>query len=195
MPEPKQVKAKPRMTARRATEDPRWRKMQEQLSDQQKELASTREEVEKARTGLQSSLSSTRDELNGSITRSHDELNGSIARTHDELVALEKRGERKYVEFQLDKSKSFQRVGSVSLSLRKVDFKKKHYDLALMVDDFQLEKKSVNLFEPVWITLSDPPQPLELVVNEIHKDEIRGYISEPKYKKSELEASAAPAVK
>jgi hypothetical protein len=196
MPEPKTMKAKRRMTARRATEDPRYKHLQEELSEQQKQLASTREEVEKARTDLQGSLNSTRDELNGSITRSHDELNGSIARTHDQLVALEKRGERNYIEFQLDKSKSFQRVGSISLSLRKVDFKKKHYDLAMMVDDFQLQKKSVNLFEPIWITLSDRPQPVELVVNEIHKDEIKGYISEPKYKKSELTAStAAPAAK
>ncbi len=185
MPEPKHIKVKPRMTARRATEDPRWKHVQEQLTDQQKELASTREEVEKTRNDLQGNLNSAR-----------DELNGSIARTHDELVALEKRGERNYIEFQLDKSKSFQRVGSISLSLRKVDFKKKHYDLAMMVDDFQLQKKSVNLFEPVWITLSDRPQPVELVVNEIHKDEIKGYISEPKYKKSELAASTAtPAAK
>lgn len=185
MPEPKHVKARPRMTARRATDDPRYKHLQEELSDQRKELASTREEVEKARTGLLGSLNSTR-----------DELNGSIARTHDELVALEKRGERNYIEFELDKSKDFQRVGSISLSLRKVDFKKKHYDLAMMVDDFELQKKNVNLFEPVWITLADRPQPVELVVNEIHKDEIKGYISAPKYKKSELVAiTAAPAVK
>ncbi len=196
MPEPKHAKVKPRMTVRRATEDPRYRHLQQELSDQQKQLASTREEVAKTRTDLEGSLNSTRDDLNGSITRSHDELNGSIARTHDELVSLEKRGERNYVEFQIDKSKNFQRVGSISLSLRKVDFKKKHYDLAMMVDDFELQKKNVNLFEPVWITLSDRPQPVELVVNEIHKDEIKGYISEPKYKKSELAASTAgPAVK
>lgn len=180
MPEKLHATTKRRMTARRATEDPRWKQMQTQLADQQKELASTREEVEKTRADLQGNLNSTR-----------DELNGSIARTHDELVALEKRGERNYFEFELDKSKNFQRVGPISLSLRKVDFKKKHYDLAMMVDDFQLQKKNVNLFEPVWITLSDRPQPVELVVNEIHKDEIKGYISEPKYKKSELVSSAA----
>jgi len=168
------------ITARRASDDPRWKQMQDQLSDQQKQLASTREEVEKTRSDLQGSLNSTR-----------DELNGSIARTHDELVSLEKRGERSYFEFTLDKSKSFQHVGPISLSLRKVDFKKKNYDLAMMVDDFQLQKKNVNLFEPIWITLSDRPQPVELVVNEIHKDEIRGYISEPKYKKSELASAAA----
>ncbi len=181
-PEKPHVNSKRRMTARRAADDPRWKQMQAQLSDQQKELASNREEVEKARNDLQGNLNSTR-----------DELNGSIARTHDELVALEKRGEKNYVEFQLDKSKNFQRVGPISLSLRKVDFKKKHYDLNMMVDDFQLQKKNVNLFEPVWITLSDRPQPIELVVNEIHKDEIKGYISEPKYKKSELVSAAATA--
>jgi hypothetical protein len=182
MPEKPHANARRRMTARRATEDPRWKQMQAQLADQQKELAATREEVEKARTDLQGNLNSTR-----------DELNGSIARTHEELVALEKRGERNYIEFQLDKSKEFQRVGPISLSLRKVDFKKKHYDLVMMVDDFQLQKKSVNLFEPVWITLSDRPQPVELVVNAIHKDLIKGYISEPKYKKSELAAANTPA--
>ena len=171
--------ARRRMTARRAAEDPRWKRMQEQLSDQQKQIASTRDEVVKTRSDIEGNLNTTR-----------DQLNGSIARTHDELVALEKRGERNYVEFNLDKSKSFQRVGPVSLSLRKVNFKRKHYDLAMMVDDFQLQKKNVNLFEPVWITLSDRPQPVELVVNEIHKDEIKGYISEPKYKKSELAAMA-----
>ncbi len=185
MPEKPHATAGRWMTAHRAAEDPRWKRMEAQLADQQKELASTREEVEKTRSDLQGNLNSTR-----------DELNGSIARTHDELVALEKRGERNYIEFQLDKSKEFQRVGPISLSLRKVDFKKKHYDLAMMVDDFQLQKRDVNLFEPVWITVSDRPQPVELVVNEIHKDLIKGYISEPKYKKSELAANAAaPAPK
>jgi hypothetical protein len=65
--------------------------------------------------------------------------------------------------------------------------------MVMMVDDFQLNKNNVNLYEPVWITLSDRPQPLEMVVNSIHKDQIQGYISEPKYKKSELAASTAPA--
>jgi hypothetical protein len=181
-----------RVAARRPVDDPRWNQVESQLSAHEKQLASTREDVEKTRAELQGSLNSTRDELNGSITRSHDELNGSIARTHEELVALEKRGERNYYEFQLDKSKSFQRIGPFSLSLRKVNFKKKSYNLAMMVDDFQLNKNSVNLYEPVWITLSDRPQPVELVVNHIQKDHVQGYVSEPKYKQSELASMAAP---
>ncbi len=166
---------------RPAPADPRWKKMQDQLSDQEKAIASTREEVEKARQDLE-----------GQLTSTHNELSGSIARTHDELVALEKRGERTYFEFQLDRSKQFQRVGPVGLSLRKVDTKHRSFNLALMVEDQELQKKSVNLYEPVWITVSDRPQPVELVVNEIHKDQIKGYLSEPKYKKSELAATSAP---
>ncbi len=167
---------------RQPPDDPRFNQLQQQLSGQQKQLASTREEVEKART-----------ELDGKVNSTRDELNGSIARTHEELVALEKRGERNYYEFRLDKSNNFQRVGPLSVSLRKVNYKHKSFNLALMVDDFKLDKKNVNLFEPVWITLADRPQPLELVVNRVSKDEVQGYLSEPKYKKSELSASTAPA--
>ncbi|HKW97472.1 MAG TPA: hypothetical protein VJN43_07040 [Bryobacteraceae bacterium] len=174
---------------RRAAEDPRFKKIESQLSDQQKQLASTRDEMAKNRQDLDGKLSSTRDELNGSISRTND----SVARTHDELVALEKRGERSYYEFTLDKSKQFQRVGPLSLSLRKVNYKHKAYNLALMVDDFKLDKKNINLYEPVWITMADRPQPVELVVNQVNKDQVMGYLSVPKYKKSELTASAAPA--
>ena len=49
-----------------------------------------------------------------------------------------------------------------------------------------LEKKNVSLYEPVYLTLSDRPQPMEVVVNQISKNEIRGYVSQPKYRKSEL---------
>jgi len=174
-------------------DDPRWGQVQSQLTDQQKQLAATREEMEKNRSELDGRLNSTRDELNGTITHTRDELNGSIARTHEEVVALQKRGERNYYEFHLDKSKSFQRVGPLSVSLRKVNEKHKRYNLALIVDDMQVDKKNINVLEPVWITMEDRPQPLQLVVNKIQKERIEGYVSEPRYKNSELTASAAPA--
>jgi hypothetical protein len=172
-------------------EDPRWNQIRSQLSEHDKQLAGTRDEVTKTREDLEGKLNTTRDELNGSITRSHDELSGSIATTHEELVALQKRGERNYYEFRLNKSKTFDRVGPITLSLRKVNLKHKSYNLAMMVDDSQLEKKNVNLYEPIWITFADRPQPLELVVNRVQKDLVAGYLSEPKYKKSELAAAAA----
>jgi outer membrane murein-binding lipoprotein Lpp len=184
--------SQPRTVARAAV-DPRFRQMQARLADQEKQLSSTREDLNKTRDDLQGKLDSTRDELSGSLASTRDELNGSIGRTHDDVVALQKRGERNYYEFQLTKSKEFKRIGPLSLSLRKVNTKRKSYDLALFVDDNQMQKKSINLFEPIWINLDDRPQPVQLVVNQIGKDQIQGYISEPKYKKSELGDTASVA--
>ena len=160
-------------------DDPRFKELQGQLSDQQKQLASTKEDLDK-----------TRDDLNGALSNTRDELSGSIARTHDELVALQKRGERNYYEFELNKSKQFERVGPLRLSLRKADSKHKRFDMNMLVDYNQLQKKGVNLYETIWINTGDHPQPMELVVNQIGKDHIQGYLSEPKYKKSELSQTA-----
>jgi uncharacterized coiled-coil protein SlyX len=169
------VPTRPRTAPRTAAIDPRVKQLQSQLAEQQKQIDSSREDLTKTREDLETKVNST-----------HDELSGSIARTHDEVAELQKRGERNYYEFKLDKTKDFQRVGPFSVSLRKVNFKRKSYDLAMIVDDNQLQKKSVNLYEPVWIRVGDHPQPAELVVNQISKNQIQGYISEPKYKQSAL---------
>ena len=167
------------------------KQLQAQLSDQQKQLKDTREALDKTRSDLETSLSATR-----------DDLNGSIGRTHEEVVALSKRGERNFFEFELVKSKQFERSGPLSLSLRKADTKHQRIDLNLIVDDIQLSKKSVNLYEPIWIHRADDAQPVQIVINKIEKDHVRGYVSAPKYRQSELSnvsylqppANATPSV-
>jgi hypothetical protein len=163
--------------------DKRYKQLQAQLEDQQKQLKETQEQVAKNRTDLEGNLYSTR-----------DELNGSIAKTHEELVALAKRGERSYFEFDLTKSKQFQRVGPLTLSLRKADTKHKSYDLEMIVDDNQLSKKKVNLYEPIWIHTENESQPVQVVVNRVEKNLVHGYVSAPKYKPSELAAAGAATV-
>ena len=164
-------------------DDQRLDQLRARLNQQAQEIAGAQDQIQQTRTDLEGRLDSTR-----------DELSGSIARTHDDLVALQKRGERNYYEFEADKSKQFQKIGPIRLSLRKVDVKHKRYDLVVMVDDFEVQKKGVNLFEPVWITLADRAQPVELVVNHVRKDQVSGYLSEPKYKTSDLTATSnAPA--
>lgn len=207
------VKSGKKTARRRAVlaKDPRVDKLQGQLADTQQELARTRDDINKTRDDLNGSLAQTRDELNGSIAQTRDELaksrdelsgqinstradlNGSIAKTHDEVVALRKRGETNIYEFALNKSKQFQKVGSLSLALRGSNPKHKTYDVAMIVEDNQLTKKRVNLYEPIWIRLSDRAQPVELVVNRIDKDRISGYLSEPKYKRSELASTGEKA--
>ncbi len=174
-PSPKPSAAEPVRHAirRRAVavrkDDPRWQKMQTQLDAQGKAIDATRQDLASART----------------------ELSGSIAKTHDELVVLEKKGERNYFEFDLDKAKQFQRAGQVGVRLRKANTKHQFADLDLLVDDVQLNKKHVNLYEPVVFYAEDNGRPIELVINSITKNHIRGYVSAPKYSANEL-AGAAP---
>lgn len=160
---------RPASSKHHAASDPRFNRIQTQLDAQGKAIQSTQEELASTRTDLQ----------------------GSIAKTHGELVVLQKKGERNYYEFDLDKSKQFQHIGTVGISLRKASTKDMYADLKLMVDDAQLSKKHVNLFEPVLFYPGDERRPVELVINSIRKNHIHGYISSPKYSATEL--AAAPS--
>ncbi len=160
--------------------DKRYKQLQAQLADQQKQLKDTQDLVAKNKTDIETSLTSTR-----------DELNGSIAKTHEELVVLQKRGERNYFEFDLTKAKQFQRFGPLSLSLRRTDAKHMNYDMMMVVDDNPLTKKRVNLYEPIWIHTENEAQPVQVVVNKISKNFVHGYISAPKYRPSELATTSS----
>jgi hypothetical protein len=159
--------------SRRQRDDPRFKKLQSQLDEQGKAIEQTQSEL----AGTQGDLANTR-----------TELTGSIARTHDELVVLEKKGERSYFEFDLSKTKEFKREGPLSISLRKANSKRGYADLALIVDDRNLQQKHVNLYQPAMFYEPDSQQPMEVVINDISKDHIHGYVSAPKYRPSELAA-------
>jgi hypothetical protein len=174
--------AKPVAGKRSAAENKRLKELQARIDEQQKQLKDTQDQVAKNRADLEGNLNSTR-----------DELNGSIAKTHEELVALAKRGERSYFEFDLTKSKQFQRVGPLTLALRRTDTKHKNFNLDMIVDDNRLSKKNVNLYEPIWIHTENDSQPVQVVVNRVEKSLVHGYVSAPKYKPSELAASSTNA--
>lgn len=157
--------------AHRLREDPRYKKLQSQIDAQGKAIEQTRNDL----ASTQGDLASTR-----------TSLTGSIAHTHDELVLLEKKGERNYTEFDLSKSKQFKREGPFELRLRKANSKHQYADLELMVDDRDLSQKHVNLYQPVMFYTPDSPQPVEVVINDIGKDHIHGYVSASKYRQSEL---------
>jgi hypothetical protein len=154
--------------SRHRIEDPRWKKMQTQLDAQGKQIDATRQDLSSART----------------------ELQGSIATTHDELVLLEKKGERNYYEFDLDKAGQFTHEGPVGVRLHKANTKHEYADLELMVDDFKVSKKHVNIYEPVVFYSADSKLPIELVINSIGKNHIHGYVSAPKYSSGDLQAMA-----
>jgi hypothetical protein len=77
--------------------------------------------------------------------------------------------------------------------LRKANTKHEYADLEMMVDDFKVSKKHVNIYEPVVFYSGDRKVPVELVINSIGKNHIHGYVSEPKYKGAELQAMDNPS--
>ena len=105
---------------------------------------------------------------------------GLIATNGKELSALRRLGERNYFEFNLAKSKQPQRVGDITLLLKKTDEKKNRYTVEVYADDKKTEKKDKNVNEPVQFYTSKARQPYELVVNQVKKDVIVGYLATPK---------------
>jgi predicted nucleic acid-binding Zn-ribbon protein len=108
------------------------------------------------------------------------EQNGLIARTREELDALKRLGGREYAEFDLRKSKEFTRIGPLSVRLNKTDEKRQRYTVTLVVNDKQVEKKDIALFEPLQFYIPGTRSVMELVAQEIQDGRIVGYVSSPK---------------
>jgi chromosome segregation ATPase len=136
--------------------------------------------------GVKSQVSATQAELQKTIAdlkSTRGDLgvqSGLIATNASELQALKRLGERNYFEFKLGKTKDRQRVGDVTLLLKKTDPKKNKYTVEVMADDKLTEKKDKNVNEPIQFYTSKARQPYEIVVNQVQKDLIVGYLATPK---------------
>jgi len=122
-------------------------------------------------------------------------MSGLIARNHDDLDELKRRGDRNYYEFKISKSKTAQRVGPVQVTLNKTDQKKGKYTMTVFVDDRSIEKKDKTAGEPVQFYLKGAGRmtPYEIVVFDVGKSDINGYLSTPKEGGGGGGSSAAPA--
>ena len=72
------------------------------------------------------------------------------------------------------------RVANMTLELKKADTKRNKYNLNVVADDKRVEKKDKTINEPVQLYVGGARQPYEIVVNEVKKDTITGYIAVPK---------------
>jgi hypothetical protein len=109
-------------------------------------------------------------------------VSGRVATNAQELAALRERGERNYFEFDLSKTNEPQKVGDIRLVLRKSDPKHNRYTLQVLADDKTVEKRDKTINEPVQLYVSGNQQPYEIVVNEVKKNEVVGYLATPKVK-------------
>jgi len=120
------------------------------------------------------------------------EQSGLIARNADELASLKRAGLREYYEFDVAKGKSPSAVGPVAVRLTGADAKRHKFNMLLVVDDIEIEKKDKTLLEPVQFYRKGSRQLNEIVVFNVQKDRITGYLSTPKAGDA-VAAAAAPS--
>lgn len=102
-----------------------------------------------------------------------------IARTHDQLLALERLGDRNYIEFSVARSGKFQPIGPVEIGLWRTDLKHASASVSVLLNGRRIDFKRLSLNEPVSIPTGRSQQ-LELVVNGVTRTQITGYLAEPK---------------
>jgi hypothetical protein len=143
-------------------------------------------------TGVKNDLEDTKSKLERA-TGDMGVMSGLIARNHDDLEELRRKGDRNYYEFTLQKSKTPQRVGPVQISLNKADQKRSKYTVTVLADDKSIEKKDKTAGEPVQFYVKGTARyaPYELVVFDVGKNQVTGYLSTPKSAGTATAASAA----
>jgi hypothetical protein len=132
-------------------------------------------------SGVKNDLEDTKTKLDRA-TGDMGVMSGLIARNHDDLEELKRKGDRNYYEFTLQKSKTAQKVGPVQMSLNKTDQKKSKYTMTVLADDKSIEKKDKTAGEPVQFYVKGTARyaPYEIVVFDVGKNQITGYLSTPK---------------
>jgi hypothetical protein len=159
-------------------------KVRESHEESSNKINSISTEVVSVKSELESTKSSIQD-TRADLQRVRGDMgmmSGLIATNGKEIQQLRELGDRDIFEFTLTKGSGVQQVGDVRLSLKKADTGRSRYTLELLANDKKIEKKDKGLNEPVqfYPSARSSKQPYELVVNEVKKNAVVGYLARPK---------------
>lgn len=145
-------------------------------------VGSVRTDVDSAKSEIQQTKSDIH-ETQSELQRARGDMgaiSGLIATNSKEIQMLRELGDRNIYEFTVSKNGGLQKVGDIQVTLRKADAKRNRFTLTVLADDKTVEKKDRTINEPVQFYTSKARQPYELVVNEVGKDKVHGYLATPK---------------
>lgn len=135
----------------------------------QTDVADTKSKLEKTNGDLQS--------VRGDLGM----MSGLVATNGKEIEVLRKLGDRNIYEFKLAKADGLERVGDISLRLTKTNISRNRYSLLVSAEDKVIEKRDKTTNEPIqFYVVSKARQPYEIVVNEVTKNSVKGYLATPK---------------
>jgi len=145
--------------------------------------------------GAKTDIAATRKDLEDTKSRLTSTVgdlgvqSGLIARNREDLEALKRLNDRNIFDFNITKSKNAQRVGPIQIALRATDPKHYRFTMTVVADDKPIEKKDRNVNEPMQFYVRGVHAPYEIVVFDVTKDKVTGYLSTPK----ETASASAPA--
>ncbi|MHB8540432.1 MAG: hypothetical protein ACYDCD_05755 [Candidatus Acidiferrales bacterium] len=161
-------------------------KLRQQIGQVQQQTTSQIGQVSDALNGTKTDVDATRKDLEDTKSKLGSAMgdlgveSGLIARNHEEVEELKRLGQRNIYEFNLVKSKRAQKVGPIQLQLRKVNTKHYTYTFDVIADDKRIEKKDKTLEEPVQFYVRGARSPYEIVVYDMKKNLVTGYLTTPK---------------
>ncbi len=127
-------------------------------------------------TGVKSDLEA----IKQNIQTTREQLEVLIARNHDGIEQLRRLGERDYYEFTVDRKGARQKVGDLEIELRGTNTKKNLFSVAIYADNMRYEERKRTVNEPIYFYTRGSRTPLALVVNQVGKNKVIGYLSTPK---------------
>lgn len=171
---------------RQETATSRLSKQENETRKQVGSVSSTVSNVQTDVGGVKQDVASTKLELANTEQQLHAAIgdlgvqSGLIAKNQDQLDYLKHLGDRNYFPFILHKGQPPLAISTIKLQLRKSDAKHSRYTLDVMSDDKKLEKKNRQIDEPLQFYSGKRPMLFEVVVDQVGKNQISGYLSTPK---------------
>jgi chromosome segregation ATPase len=138
--------------------------------------------------GVQGELDQTRENLSetsdllASTQKDVDGISGRVGTHEAAIERLKLQGQRDVTKFQLPVSKERTKVDTIQMRVKDINVKKNRYTLEVMADDRIVTHKDRLLNQPVEFYVTGVAQPYEVVVTDIERDQVTGYLATPKFK-------------
>ena len=146
------------------------------------------EDVSTRVVGVQGELDQTRESLTetadllASTQKDVDGISGRVGTHEAAIERLKMQGQRDVTRFDLPVSKERTKIETVQMRVKDIDHKKNRYTLEVMADDRIVTHKDRLLNQPVEFYVTGASQPYEVVVTDIERNQISGYLATPKFK-------------
>jgi hypothetical protein len=112
----------------------------------------------------------------GDALKEKIEENRSAAQRNESNDEVNESSEQSHLEFDLTRGRSPQKVGDVELVLVSADPGHNHFTMEIFADGKRAAMKNGRVNEPMHFYAAGGRVPYEIVVNQVKKDEVTGYL-------------------